>query len=238
VFTLDQHLARLDRSLGEIRLRNPHSDAEWRQLFTDAIGKSGLEIAYLYLQVTRGVAAERSHVYPDVAPTVLVTVTPAPLLTRESVNPYRMVTKQDFRWGRGDIKVISLIANGLLKNEALDEGYDDAILIRDGKVTEATAANVFIAEDGVIVTPPKSNFLLHGITRDHVVKLALENNLSLEEREISEAEVLGADEVWITSTGHEVWPVTEVNNQQIGNGEPGMVYGQLDQLFQASKAAT
>ena len=101
-----------------------------------------------------------------------MTVMAAPVLERKAITPYRAVTKTDFRWGRGDIKVTSLIANGLLKNEALAEGYDDAILIRDGDVTEATAANVFIVSDGCVVTPPKSPYLLHGITRDHVVNLA------------------------------------------------------------------
>ena len=106
-----------------------------------------------------------------------------------------MVTKTDFRWGRGDIKVTSLIANGLLKNEAVAEGYDDALLIRDGKLTEATAANVFIVKDSVVATPPKSRYLLHGITRDHVIRLLQGSDLAFEEREISESELLTADEI-------------------------------------------
>ncbi len=236
VFTLDEHLVRLNRSLDNIRLASPHSDSEWRELIETAVDKSGEKIAYLYLQVTRGVSAPRSHNYPEVVtPTVLITVTPAPILERAEVNPYRVVTKQDIRWSRGDIKVVSLIANGLLKNEAIDEGFDDAILIRDGKVTEATAANVFIVKDGRIRTPPKSNYLLHGITRDHVVKLASEAGMDIEESDIHEEELLSADEVWISSTGHEVWPVSEVNGQVIGNGAPGVVYQAVDALFQASK---
>ena len=235
VFTLAEHLIRLNRSMGEIRLKSPFSDDEWRALFAEAIKKSGETTALLYLQVTRGVAAQRTHEYPDVAPTVLVTVTPAPQFERKEVKPYRMVTKNDFRWGRGDIKVVSLIANGLLKNEALDEGFDDAILIRDGLVTEATSSNVFIAKDGVIVTPPKSTFLLHGITRDHAINLARKHGLALEEREISQAELEQADEIWITSTGHEVWPVGELNGKTIGNGQAGVVFKSLDDLFQQSK---
>ncbi len=237
IFTLEQHLVRLGRSLGEIRLRSPMSDDEWKILLTHAIEKSGEQTALLYLQVTRGIASPRSHEYPqDVTPTVLITVTQAPQLLRDSVVPYRMVTKRDFRWGRGDIKVVSLIANGLLKNEALDEGYDDAILLRDGEVTESTSSNVFIAVNGVIITPPKSHFLLHGITRDHLVELARSNGLAIEERAISEAELLGADEVWITSTGHELWPVSEVNGRPVGNGEAGVIWQTLDRLFQESKS--
>ena len=145
------------------------------------------------------------------------------------------MTKQDFRWSRGDIKVISLIANGLLKNEALDEGFDDALLFRDGKLTEATASNAFMVKDGTVATPPKSNFLLHGITRDHVLGLLAGAGVPCEERAISEAELLAADEIWITSTGHEVWPVGQVNDCVIGNGSAGAVWQLVDSLFQASK---
>ncbi len=236
VFTLDQHLVRLQRSLDAIRLVSPHSSEEWRSLILEAVERGQENPAYLYLQVTRGVAAPRSHVYPAVVqPTVLMTVMHAPDLERQNVAPLKVVTKEDFRWGRGDIKVVSLIANGLLKNEAIAEGFDDAILVRDGLVTESTAANVFVVKDGVIVTPPKSNYLLHGITRDHLVDLVNEAGLSMEERSITESELLEADEVWVTSTGQEVWPVGQVNDQVIGNGSAGVVWQAVDDLFQASK---
>ncbi len=236
VFTLDQHLHRLNRSLTEIRLVSPYTDDQWRRLFSEAIKRSGEQTALLYLQVTRGVAAARAHEYPvDVVPTVLVTVTAAPGLERESVVPYRMVVKEDFRWGRGDIKVISLIASGMLKNEALAEGYDDAILTREGQLTESTASNVFIVQNGVILTPPTSSHLLHGITRAHVISLIQKNGIKFEEREVSEQELLDADEVWITSTGHEIWPVGELNGKPIGNGEAGVMWQSLDRYFQASK---
>ncbi len=236
VFTLDEHLDRLQRSLGEIRLTSPLSRDEWRSLIEEAVERSDETTAYLYLQVTRGFSMPRSHEYPaEVKPTVLITVMHAPILERKSVHPYKVVTKEDFRWGRGDIKVTSLIANGLIKNEALAEGYDDAVMLRDGFVTEATAANVFIVKDGVIATPPKSNFLLHGITRDHIIGLAGKAGLPMEERPITESEVLSADEVWISSTGHEIWPVSQVNDTVIGNGEPGVMFSAVDELFQASK---
>lgn len=235
VFTLDEHLQRLNRSLGEVRIKPPRTDDEWRSLFAEAIRKSGLQTALLYLQVTRGVAPSRSHVYPEAEPTVLVTVTPAPQFERGDMKPYRMVTRADYRWGRGDIKVVSLIASGLLKNEALAEGYDDALLIRDGKLTEATAANVFVVKDGVVLTPPKSQYLLHGITRDHVINLARANNIAVEEREITEAELLDADEVWVTSTGNEIWPVGQINDKPVGNGAAGVVFESMDAHFQASK---
>lgn len=236
-FALDAHLGRLMRSLGEIHLAPPMSKAALEELLTTAVDKSGEQTAYLYLQVTRGVASPRNHAWPEkVTPTLLITVTHSPILERKAVTPYKLVTKQDYRWARGDIKVTSLLANVLLKNEAIAEGYDDAMLIRDGLVTEATASNIFLVKDGVIATPPKSCFLLHGITRDHILALARGAGLAVQEREIREEEILTADEIWISSTGHEVWPVSHVNGQTIGNGAPGVLFKQVDDLYQASKA--
>ncbi len=236
VFTLEDHLVRLKRSLEAIRLKSPHPDDEWRSILSEAVQRGNETPAYLYLQVTRGVESPRSHVYPGGGqPTVLITVMHAPVLERVDIVPYKMVTKNDFRWGRGDIKVISLIANGLLKNEALDEGFDDALLFRDGELTEATASNVFMVKGGTVVTPPKSHFLLHGITRDHVLKLLAGAAVPFEERAITEDELLVADEIWVTSTGHEVWPVGQVNDCVIGNGSSGAVWQVVDNLFQASK---
>ena len=237
VFMREQHLDRLQRSLDAIRLPAPHQREEWQGLIEEAVVRGNENPAYLYLQVTRGLALPRDHSYPNPAsPTVLITVTHAPVLERIRVDPLKVVTLEDFRWGRGDIKVTSLVANGLLRNQAREAGYDDAILIRDGEVTEATAANVFIVSGGVIATPPASNFLLHGITRDHVITLAGEAGLPLEQRAITEAELEGADEVWLTSTGQEVWPVGQVNDQLIGGGSAGVVWQTVDSLFRASRA--
>ena len=238
IFLLAEHLDRLHRSLGEVSIDSPHTREQWQQLLITAVEKSGEQTAYLYLQVTRGVAMPRAHEFPaQPEPTVLITVMDAPQLQRKEVTPLRLTTREDYRWGRGDIKVISLIGNVLLKNEAKAAGYDDAALIRDGKVTEATAANLFIVKGGAIITPPKSNFLLHGITRDHIIKLAHDADIPVEEREVSEAELTSADEVWLSSTGLEVWPVSEVNDITVGNGEAGVVFATLDKLFQASKSA-
>ena len=235
VFTLREHVERLLRSLEEIRLETSYNEETWAALIQEAVAKSEEVESLVYLQVTRGVAGERSHVYPDAAPTVLITVTPAVLRTT-TPKPLDVVTKVDFRWHRADIKVTSLIANGLLKNEALAEGYDDAVLMRDGIVTEGTASNVFIVAEGVIKTPPKSNHLLHGITRDLVIRLAEEAGMPIYECELIEADVLEADEVWLTSTGLEVSPVGSVNGQTIGNGEAGLTWLAMDQIFQNKKA--
>lgn len=235
-FTLDRHLDRLDRSLDEVRISRPHSRERWVETIEESISRCGEPLATVYVQVTRGVAEIRSHLYPEhVEPTVLVLTSPAPILARHEITPYNLITLDDFRWSRGHIKTISLIAAGMLKNEARARGADDAILVRDGRVTEATSSNVFVAIGGRIVTPPKSNLLLHGITRDVVVELCRESGVPVEEREIRVEELRSADEIMVTSSSHEVWPVGTLDGVTVGNGEAGVLWQQLDRLFQSCK---
>jgi D-alanine transaminase len=238
-FTLKEHLARLGRSLDEIKIANPLDDAGWTNLIEAAIERSDEYDAVVYIQVTRGASESREHVWPENTPaTVLVMVYDAPLLSRKEVPPYKMITLEDFRWQKGHIKSVSLIAAGLFKNEAVSRGADDSILIRNGFVTEASSSNVYIVKDGVLITPPASNSILHGITRHLVLSLARGDGMSVEEREISVSELDDADEVLISSAGHEVWPVGSVNSNPVGNGEGGVVWQRLDQLFQGYKAKT
>ena len=178
----------------------------------------------------------RNHVYPDaLVPTVFVMVNAAPILERNSVAPYSLITLDDFRWSMGQIKTVSLIAASMLKNKAIAAGANDAVLIRAGKVTECTASNIFVVVDGVLVTPPKSAHLLHGITRDLIVELALEHKISFQEREITVEELSGASEIFITSSTHEAWPVSHLNETSVGNGEPGVIWHHIDDLFQNFK---
>ena len=237
-FTLKEHLARLGRSLDEIKIVNPMTEDEWTRLIEKAIERSEEYDAVVYIQVTRGASESREHVWPTNTPaTVLVMVYDAPLLSRKEVKPYNVITLEDFRWQKGHIKSVSLVAAGLFKNEAVSRRADDAILIRNGYVTEASASNVYIVKEGVLITPPTSNSILHGITRNLVLSLARGDNMVVEEREISAEELAEADEVLISSAGHEVWPVGTVNGKPIGNGEGGVVWQRLDQLFQAYKAS-
>lgn len=235
VFTLARHLHRLNNSLAEIKLTNPMTEDAWSHLIEEAVRRSGETNAFVYIQVTRGVASGRDHIYPSVTPTVLVMVYAAPILDRAVIRPYSLVSLEDFRWSRGHIKTVSLIAAGMLRNEAISQGADDAVLIRDGLAMEATASNIFIVKDGILITPPKSRHLLHGITRDVVVELARAHHLALEERDISAAELAAADEILITSSGHEVWPVGTLDGNTIGNGAPGLIWKTLDGLFQGYK---
>ncbi len=235
-FTLDRHLARLRGSLDEVKIRHPMTDAEFTSLATEAVERCGESPAVIYIQITRGVAPARSFEYPDVEPTVLVMAWPAAILRRENVVPQDFVTMDDIRWSMGQIKSVSLIAAGMLKNEAMARGVNDAILLRNGHVTEATSSNVFAVIGGKIVTPPKSNFLLHGITRDLVVELCREAGMELEEREITLDELKSADEIMITSSSQEVWPVGSLDGVPVGNGEAGVIWQQVDKLFQDNKA--
>ena len=235
IFTKTAHLERLARSLREIRLTTRFSEDDWSQLLDQAVEKAGEDNALIYLQVTRGVAPERSHVYLAAEPTVLITVTPFTPNNEQDVVSLRVCTKEDFRWHRADIKVTSLIANGMIKNEALAEGYHDAIMVRAGFVTEATSSNVFTVVDREIMTPPKSELLLHGITREEVIRIAQGLDLKVKECEFQASALEGADEVWLSATGMEVQPIGEINGMQVGDGKPGPIWRQMFRAFQDEK---
>lgn len=235
IFTKIAHLERLARSLREIRLTTRFSEDDWSQLLDQAVEKAGEDNALIYLQVTRGVAPERSHVYLAAEPTVLITVTPFTPNNEQDIVSLRVCTKEEFRWHRADIKVTSLIANGMIKNEALAEGYQDAIMVRAGFVTEATSSNVFMVVDRDIMTPPKSELLLHGITREEVIRIAQGLDLKVKECEFQASALEGADEVWLSATGMEVQPIGEINGMQVGDGNPGPIWRQMFRAFQDEK---
>ena len=235
-FRLDEHLARLERSLAETRIRNPYSRAEWRKQIYQLIDAQSFEDQGIYFQVTRGVA-KRDHALPKgVEPTVFMmsnplTNPPAAQVEKGAV----AVSATDNRWLRCDIKSISLIGNCLLRQLSAEDGAAETILFRDGKLTEASASNVFIVKGGVIQSPPKSNLILPGITYDVVVELAGANSMPLEYREVSEAQVRAADEVWVTSSSKEVLAIVELDGKRIGDGRPGPVFRRMYQLYQEFK---
>lgn len=235
-FLLEAHFARLRRSLEEINLESPCNDSEFERLIQEGIQRSHSAFATVYLQITRGADDCRDHIFPDtVRPTVFLMVTEAPYLENRDVTPIGAVTLEDFRWGMGHIKSVCLLANGLLRNQAISKGVGDAILIRDGFLTEATASNVFIVKGGVILTPPKTNYLLHGITRDQLVILAEDTQRQLQETQVSESDLRAADEIWITSTTNEICPVGKLDGKSINDGNPGPVFKEMDEHFQDLK---
>ncbi|MGX2041995.1 D-amino acid aminotransferase [Methylocaldum sp. MU1018] len=230
-FRLDEHLRRLDSSLRGIRMTNPLSDDRWAEIFDRLI--TGEHDQYIYLQVTRGAAPKRDHAIPaDVRPTVFVmcsAITPIP------VDGVRAVTLDDIRWQWCHIKAITLLANVLLRQEAVDRGAAEAILVRDGWITEGAASNVFAVIDGVLTTPPKGSDLLPGITRDLVLELARENGVPAVERRIQLDDLKRAPEIWLTSSTREILPVIELDGVAVGRGEPGPLWPQMQAVYQAYK---
>ena len=235
-FRLDEHLARLERSLGETKIRNPYARAEWRSHIYKLIDAQAFDDQSVYFQVTRGVA-KRDHAFPkDAAPTVFMMSNPlVNPLPAQVENGAAAVSAPDNRWFRCDIKSISLIGNVLLRQVSAEAGAAETILFRDGKLTEASASNVFIVKRGVIHSPPKTNLILPGITYDVIAELARANGLSLEFRDITEAEVRAADEIWVSSSSKEVLAIVELDDKRVGDGRPGPVFRRMHQLYQEFK---
>ncbi len=235
-FRLDEHLARLERSLAAVRIRNPYGRAEWRDIILQLVAKQPFEDQGVYFQVTRGVA-RRDHAFPkDAAPTVFLmsnplVTPPAELVERGAA----AVTAVDDRWLHCDIKSISLIGNCLLRQVSADAGAVETILLRAGKLTEASASNVFVVRRGVILSPPKSNLILPGITYDVIAELARDAGLPFEFREVGEAELRAAEEVWVTSSSKEVLAIVTLDGKRVGEGKPGPVFRQMHRLYQEFK---
>jgi D-alanine transaminase len=235
-FRLDEHLARLERSLAAVAIRNPYQREEWRRIIAGLVERQPFEDQGVYFQVTRGVA-KRDHAFPKSAePTVFMMATPLVNPPREQVeNGAVAVSAEDYRWLRCDIKSISLIGNVLLRQLSAEAGAAETILFRDGKLTEASASNVFVVKGGVIAGPPKSSLILPGITYDVVAELAAAAGLPLELREVSEAQVRGADELWVTSSSKEVLAIVRLDGAAIGDGRPGPVFRRMYRLYQDFK---
>lgn len=237
-YRLRQHLARLQRSLDGIRLANPHADAEWEAIIAGLIGRMAFADQGVYLQVTRGVA-KRDHAFPaGVAPTVFMMSNPLALPSREQIEGgVAVITGVDERWLHCDLKTISLLGNVLARQLAVDAGATETVLFRNGYLTEASASNVLLVRDGVIVAPPKDNQILPGITYDVAFELAREGGLPIEMRPVPKDEALAADEMWLSSSTKEVLAVTSLDGRPFAGGKPGPMFRKVHALFQASKAA-
>jgi D-alanine transaminase len=235
-FRMDEHLARLERSLSAVGIRNPHPREKWREIITSLAAQQPWEDQGVYLQVTRGVA-KRDHAFPeDVEPTVFAMSNPLVNPPRELVEKgAAAVSAVDDRWHRCDIKSISLIGNVLLRQVSAAAGAAETILFRDGVLTEASASNVFVAKNGVVLSPPKTNLILPGITYDVVVEIATALAIPVEFRDVREAEVRGADEIWLTSSSKEILAVVELDGKPVGEGRPGPLFRRAWQGYQDFK---
>jgi D-alanine transaminase len=235
-FRLPHHLQRLQRSLDGIRLANPHSDAQWEALISELIAKQPFDNQGVYLQVTRGVA-KRDHTFPqNVTQTVYMMSNPLATPSAEQIaNGVAVVTAEDNRWRRCDLKTVSLVGNVLMRQLAADAGAIETVMFRDGFLTEASASNVLIVNGGKIVAPPKDNSILPGITYDATLEFARDEGLPFEVRPVPKAEALSADEMWLSSSTKEVIAVTTVDGQSFGGGAPGPAFRKMHAIFQKKK---
>jgi len=235
-FRMPHHLARLQRSLDGIRLANPHGDAEWTSLVETIVERQPFDDQAVYLQVTRGVA-KRDHAFPQgVAPTVFMMSNPLPTPTPEQVERgVAVVTAEDNRWHRCDLKTTSLLGNVLMRQLAADASAAETVMFRDGFLTEASASNVLVVRGGTVVAPPKDNLILPGITYDAAGEFARAAGVPFEIRPVTREEALGADEMWLSSSTKEVLAVTTVDGRPFAGCRPGPVFKRVHAAFQAGK---
>jgi D-alanine transaminase len=239
LFRLPEHLARLAYSLGQVRIENPHDAGGWTKLLGTLVERNAWDDQSVYFQVTRGVAP-RTQEFPKTPVTPTVFAMSNPLRTpppEQRSQGVAVVTREDFRWHRCDIKSVSLLANCLLRQEAEEAGAVESVLVRDGHVTEASTCNVFLVKNGTIVNPPKDNLILPGITYDAAEEFAREAGLPFEMRPVARAEALAADEMWLSSSTKEVLAVTTLDGAPFAGGAPGPVFRKVHAIFQRKKRA-
>ena len=230
----DGHLARLDRSCRELELRNPRDRDGWLELHRELIRRNELREGLIYLQVTRGNAGDRDFVWPADAEPGVVMFTQVKALEDNELprKGMRVISVEDLRWGRRDIKTVQLLYPSFAKMKAKRAGKDDAWLVEDGYVNEGTANNAYIVtRDGTIVTRNLSSDLLHGITRASVLRLARERQMKVEERPFTIEEAQSAAEAFATAASLFVCPIVEIDEVAIGDGRPGPVARRLREIY-------
>lgn len=233
-----EHLQRLQRSLDELEIDNPYMLEQWETLITSLIKKNGGGNVGVYIQVTRGVAKRDFPPPKGLTQTVFMMVnplaTPKPEIYTRGIS---CVSLDDNRWLKCHIKSVALLGAVLLKHESNQGGYDDAVLFRDGYLTESSASNIAAVKNGVILCPPMDNLVLPGITYELMIELARKSNMPLEIRRVPRRQVKTADELWIMSSTKEVVPIVKLDDKPIGSGLPGPIFKQMHQLFQDYKRA-
>ncbi len=230
---IDWHLQRLFRSLVELEIKFEQNQNDLQKIILELFAQNNLSDGSVYLQITRGVA-NRQQIFPtDISPTITATVSPLKTINPQDLeNGLSVQTHQDIRWQRCDIKSTSLLASCWIRDKAIKTGADDAILIRDGFITEATFANVFIVDkNGTLITRNADNFILQGITRNRLIELAKNNGIAILEKKFSVDELLQAKEVFLSSTTLLVRPVSRVDGQIIGTGKAGEISKKLLALY-------
>ncbi len=237
---LAEHLRRLQRSLDELEIANPHSVADWTRHINELVEKNGGGNIAVYIQITRGVAKRDFAPIKGLQQTVFMMANPLPTPKREIYERgISCVSLDDNRWLRCHIKATALLGAVMLKHESNGAGADEALLFRDGYLTESSASNMAAVKNGVILCPPLDNLILPGITCELMIELAKKAGLPLEIRKVSRREVKTADELWIMSSTKEVVPITSLDGKPVGHGlnagKPGPMFWQMYELFQVYK---
>ncbi|MGC9419554.1 MAG: D-amino-acid transaminase [Rhodovulum sp.] len=229
------HAARLERSLKELDMASPVTMEELLAIHRDLVKRNGVTEGMVYLQITRGAAADRDFVFPDPEETpstlVLFTQSKGLIDSPAARTGIRVISIDDIRWGRRDIKTVQLLYPSMGKMMAKASGADDAWMVEDGIVTEGTSNNAYIVKDGKIITRHLGNDILHGITRAAVLKFARESQMEVEERPFTIEEAKNADEAFVTSASTFVTPVVAIDGVSLGDGTPGSVARRLREIY-------
>jgi len=234
-FRMQDHLDRLQASMERIRIDFSYDLEKWLDILTPLLDKT--KDQYIYLQITRGVAAKRDHAFPENPnPTVFAMCSDIKPF-EGAVSGVKALTIEDSRWEMCNVKATTLLANVLLRQQAVEQGCAEAILHRNGYVTEGAASNLFAVIDGILITPEKTAEILPGITRQVILELAQKNDFQLSEEIISLEALSMASEIWITSSTREIVPVVTLDSEKVGDGDPGPVFKKMKQLFQDYKAS-
>ncbi len=237
MFRFGTHRERLARSLAALRIADPHDADGWHTLLQSLIDANGGGDLYVYLQVSRGAEFGRNHAPPAViAPTVFAYCAGWPeTLSATLTDGVSCITADDIRWARCDIKSVSLLGSVLLRQAAVEAGCTEALLLRDGRLTEGSASTVHVVVDGVVVTPPQSSRILPGTTRGVVEELLQTLDIPWNSSEVPEAALRGADEIWLSAATREVQPVTRLDGNPVGTGRPGPLWRRVHAAYQAFK---
>jgi D-alanine transaminase len=237
LFRFAAHAERLARSLAALQMTDPYSREQWRQILDDLVTVNGGGDQYVYVQVSRGHEEGRNHILPlNLQPTVFAYCAPWPKTDAAALRDgVRCITLQDTRWARCDIKSVALLANILLRQQATEAGATEAILLRDGRLTEGSASTVHVVLNGEIITPPNSHRILPGTTRGVVLDCAENLGLAHRTAEITESQLRSADEIWLASATREVQAVTRLDEQPVGTGQPGALWQRVYARYQTYK---
>ncbi len=253
LFRLPHHMARLERSLTELRIPNPHTPEQWLDIVEalvtpqsiaynayslPASADIGSKNALIYLQITRGVAL-RDHVMPkDIEPTVFMMRSPLNLPTaQQREQGVSCVSAEDFRWEKAHIKSTSLLGSVFARQISFDAGATETVMFRKGYLSEAASSNVWLVKDGALMGVPKNNLVLEGIRFGLIEEICKAQGISFSLRRITREEVFAADELLLTSATKEVLPITLLDGLSVGSGKPGPLYQRLYAGYQAAKIA-